>query len=700
MIERTSFDRAVQSRELSLQEKEHRFRPGALLGYLLALLAVIGIGILALVQLGRISRTVDILTNDLAVERGLAKDIVNQVLLTRFYAHRYVRTQSQVDLDYVAKEFGRLEDLLSLADEEITDPERRAMLKRIDSAAGAYEETFEEVATLIRNRQRINAEILDIEEHVMRDKLTALRVHSVHVNDPRLFLAFGNAQNALERMRSSTLKFLVERDPKYAVQFEMAYHEAQTAFSNLETTLENPLQRQNCVEAQAAAETYYEGVDTIRSDQARLTDLLTRMEEELEPEISGVASGIAVSVEAAFDARETSSQMLIAQARSILIATSVIAVTTGLGLGLVILRRSAERQRTHQALRDSEERYRTLFQGVPVGLYRSTPTGKLLDANPSLVDMLGYPSLEQLRGAEIRNLYVNPGTYRRWSQLMEDEGIVRSFEARMLRHDDTVIWVRNTARAIAENGGGALHYEGSLEDISERKQAKAALEEARAELVRREKLAVLGKLAGGVAHELRNPLGVMSNAVYYLKMVLGGADDVTEEYLDILSEEVQNAEKIISDLLDFARIRSADTRPVNITGIVDQVLVRAETPENVEVVIRIPPELPNAVTDPQQITQVLTNQAMPEGGTMTLSAREVEGKVALSVGDTGIGMSEETMDRLFEPLFTTKAKGIGLGLAVSKYLVEANKGTIHVESEEGNGSTFTVFVPAATDSAD
>lgn len=689
-------------RELMEPRRRHRFGPGALAGYLLALLSVIGIGVLALVQLSRIGTTVDSLTNDLAVERGLAKDIVNQVMLTRFHAHQYVRTQRQRDADRFTEAFRHLESLLARADEQINDPERGAMLERIDSAARAYDETFQEVVELIRNRQRIDAEILDIEEHVIRDKLTALRVHSAFANDPAVFLAFGNAQGALERMRSSTLKFLVERDPKYAVRFEVAYQEAQAAFSTLEANLEDPLQRQNFIEAQKAAETYYEGVDTIRSDQVRLRELLARMEKELEPEISGVASDIADSVERAFDVRNASSQVLIARARSILVVTSIIAVAAGLGLGVVIVRRSAERKRAHEALRESEQRYRTLFERVPVGLYRSTPAGRLLDVNPSMTDMLHYPSSEDLRGARVDDLYVEASAYQSWRQLMENEGLVRSFEARLRRHDDVVIWVRNSARAVRDASGTVLHYEGSLEDITERKQAKAALQEAQAKLVRREKLAVLGKLAGGVAHELRNPLGVMSNAVYYLKLVLNDAETVTEEYLTILSEEVQNAEKIIRDLLDFARINSADQRSVAVGGIVDQVLKKNTVPEDVDVITRIPPELPDVRVDPQHIEQVLANlvtnayQAMPEGGTLTVSARWEENQVAVSIADTGMGMSRETMDRLFEPLFTTKAKGIGLGLAISKHLIEINEGMISVESEKNTGTTFTVSVPTAT----
>ena len=682
-----------------------QFGLGALLAYLLAIALVVGIGVLALVQLGRISTTVDELTGDLAVQRGLAKDIVHQVLLTRFYAHRYVRTQNLADVDRFRGEFDRLSTLLDQAEAQITDPERADRLKRIQTAADDYEETFEELVTLIRNRQRINAEVLDIQEHAMRDKLTALRVHSVFVNDPSVFLAFGNAQSALERMRTSTLKFLVERDPKYAVEFDMAYHEAQSAFSNLKTILEDPGQRENFVEAQRAAGLYHEGIDTIRQEQIKLTTLLDRMEGELEPQINTAATDIVSSVEQAYQSRNATSKGLIAQARSVLVLTTSLAVLAGLGLGGVFIRRAAERRRAHDALQESERRYRTLFEGVPVGLYRASEGRVILDANPTLVTMLGYPSLEALRGTEIPDLYVDPQASRAWKQAMEDEGIVRSFEAQLSRYDDSPIWVRDTTRAVRDADESVRHYEGGFEDITEQKQAEAALQEAEEQLLRREKLAMLGQLAGGVAHELRNPLGVMSNAVYYLRMLREEGGTISDEYLDITSQEVQNAEKIISDLLDFAKIKSPSKGPVSVSEVVEEALARSGRSDDVEVIVQIPFDTPDLFVDPKQLVQVLRNlitnagQAMPSGGRITIQATPRETMVAVSVTDSGTGMSEETLARLFEPLFTTKAKGIGLGLAVSKHLVEANGGSIGVESEEGKGSTFTVTVPSAHEEA-
>ena len=225
------------------------------------------------------------------------------------------------------------------------------------------------------------------------------------------------------------------------------------------------------------------------------------------------------------------------------------------------------------------------------------------------------------------------------------------------------------------------------------------LKDAQEELVRKEKLAFLGQLSGSVGHELRNPLGVISNAVYLLNTIHNDGDETTKEYLDIISSEVQNSEKIITDLLDFSRTRSPEIDKVNVSEMVDGVLKRRPSPNGVRITKEIAENIPAVYVDPRQVGQVIDNlianayQAMPEGGELKIKAEEIKKKVILSITDTGIGISKENMKKLFEPLFTTRARGIGLGLSVSKGLIEANGGQIRAKSKEGSGSTFTIILP-------
>jgi PAS domain S-box-containing protein len=238
--------------------------------------------------------------------------------------------------------------------------------------------------------------------------------------------------------------------------------------------------------------------------------------------------------------------------------------------------------------------------------------------------------------------------------------------------------------------------------------------EVQEELVRKEKLSILGQLSGSVGHELRNPLGVMSNALYFLKMVLAEADETVKEYLDIIRREIDNSLRIITDLLDFARTKAPRITVMTVRELTDKSLGRCSIPEKVDLQIEIPDDLFLLRVDPLQMEQVLQNlimnavQAMPDGGTLRIAARparaihesprqnsthEPADFVEIIVTDTGEGISSENMKKLFQPLFTTKAKGIGLGLVVCRNLVENNGGRIEVESEPGKGTTFTMVLP-------
>jgi signal transduction histidine kinase len=317
------------------------------------------------------------------------------------------------------------------------------------------------------------------------------------------------------------------------------------------------------------------------------------------------------------------------------------------------------------------------------------------------------------------------------------------FNKRYIHKNGSVVWVDINSSIRRDADGAPLYLLTSVYNISERKRAEEEirklnseleqrvkertreLREAQEQLVRKEKLATLGQLAGGVGHELRNPLGVINTSVYYLKMVQPEASEKIKEHHAIIEQEISNADKIISDLLDFARGITAEREPASVPELIQHVLERFPAPPCVEVRLEIPADLPMVFADPRQVEQVLGNlvinayQAMAstnegsatsvlthtgtlsvnstlsvkERGKVTFTARMEKEMVAIGVNDIGMGISTENMKKLFEPLFTTKAKGIGLGLAVSKKLAEANGGRIEVESEVGKGSTFTLWLP-------
>jgi len=241
---------------------------------------------------------------------------------------------------------------------------------------------------------------------------------------------------------------------------------------------------------------------------------------------------------------------------------------------------------------------------------------------------------------------------------------------------------------------------GVIRDITERKWSEKALQVAQEELVRKEKLAALGKIAGGLGHELRNPLGVIKNTVYFLKLVLENPEPEVKETLECLEKEVLTSEKIITGLLDYVRSKPPIRRKVDINNILQDTLAQIDRPDNVQVVCQLDKSLPFILANSVQLGQVFGNiirnaiQAMPEGGRLNIKSElESPRLVVISFTDTGNGIPKDRLENLFEPLFTTKAKGIGLGLAITKTLVEGHGGTIAVKSKVGKGSTFTVKLP-------
>jgi signal transduction histidine kinase len=246
-------------------------------------------------------------------------------------------------------------------------------------------------------------------------------------------------------------------------------------------------------------------------------------------------------------------------------------------------------------------------------------------------------------------------------------------------------------------------YTEHLEDMVEDHTRDLRL--AQGQVLRNEKIAVLAEVAGRVGHELRNPLGVISGAAYYLNLAQPHAEQKIKHYHDLIKQETLQAENIIADLLDFARLSALAPAPLSVPELVQGVRKRFPVPASVQLLLNLPAGLPLIVADPRHMDKLLDNlvinaiQAMESGGTLTISAQpsaleDGQPAVCIRVQDTGTGIRSENLNKIFDPLFTTKTSGIGLGLAVCRKLAEANRGRIEVESEVGNGSMFNLVLPA------
>lgn len=240
------------------------------------------------------------------------------------------------------------------------------------------------------------------------------------------------------------------------------------------------------------------------------------------------------------------------------------------------------------------------------------------------------------------------------------------------------------------------------ERTAQLRQSLTDLDAAQHRLVQSERLAAIGQLASAVGHELRNPLGVLSNVFYLLGQRLGREDPWVDRQLSTGEREVAAATLIVSDLLEYSKPRQPVFEPVELDRLLEEVLSVAPPPTGVEVGRRLPPGLPPVRADRQQLRQVLLNlvsnayDAMPEGGLLVVEADRDGESVRFRVSDTGGGISDDALPRLFEPFFTTKAKGIGLGLSVAHRIVEAHGGSLEAQTRPGTGASFTMTLAVST----
>jgi signal transduction histidine kinase len=222
-----------------------------------------------------------------------------------------------------------------------------------------------------------------------------------------------------------------------------------------------------------------------------------------------------------------------------------------------------------------------------------------------------------------------------------------------------------------------------------------------ARLQRTERLATLGQVAGGVAHELRNPLNVVKTSVYYLMNARNPTPEKQVDHLRRIERNVELADGVITALSNFAKVPVPNLRPIAIEPIVREALEINPPGEAIVVTVDCPQELPRTLGDGDQLRIAFGNlirnarDAMPQGGRLAIAGRLVDGQVEVTVADTGVGIPAHDLARVTEPLYSTKVRGLGLGLAITRSIVEKNQGTLHVASEEGQGSVFTIRLTAA-----
>ncbi len=376
-----------------------------------------------------------------------------------------------------------------------------------------------------------------------------------------------------------------------------------------------------------------------------------------------------------------------------------------------------DRKRAEEALRESEERFRDLFHADVAGNFVTTPDGRLLECNQAFAQMFGFESVEEALASQVEALHVSSRHREQLVDLVRREGKVQYYELEARTVDGSPLHVIENVRGVFDEEGRLTELRGHLIDVTEQKVLEEQLEQA-------QKLEAVGRLAGGIAHDFNNLLTTVTGHTELLLNEPGLAEQVRDD-LEKIRKAAERAAELTSQLLAFSRKQVLQPTVCSLNDVVDEVarMLRRVIGEDVELTLQTHPLLQPVRADPGQLEQVVMNlavnarDAMPRGGSLHLVTRNLKvtrggdpryaevdpGRYAvLEVRDTGEGIPEERMEKIFEPFYTSKGpgKGTGLGLAMVYGIVKQSGGYVEVESTVGHGSVFTILLPVAESAAE
>jgi len=372
-----------------------------------------------------------------------------------------------------------------------------------------------------------------------------------------------------------------------------------------------------------------------------------------------------------------------------------------------VLADATERLAAERRLRESEARYRELFEQGAGGIYRSTAEGRFLTVNPALARMFGFARPEEMiawaDNHAAQSLYVKPGRREEFQAACGARGQLSDFESEVQARDGRTIWISENARAVRDPQGNLRYYEGFVTDITARRQLEA-------ERGRASKLEAVGILAGGIAHDFNNILTVVLGNVTLAEADTEAGSALGARLADARKATLR-ARDLTLQLLTFAKGGEPVKTAVELSELLRESTAFALHGAKARADFHIAPDLWSVHADKGQIGQVVQNlvinavQAMPGGGVVTLKAENAvvaEGElpvragryVRLTVTDTGGGIASEHLVKIFDPYFTTKAQGSGLGLATVYSIVRKHDGYILADSEPERGTMFRLWLPA------
>ena len=363
-----------------------------------------------------------------------------------------------------------------------------------------------------------------------------------------------------------------------------------------------------------------------------------------------------------------------------------------------VVRDISDQKAADRALRESEARFRELYDEAPVGYCELDPSGRIKRVNKTQVELLGYKE-EEMVGRYIWEFSADEESRRVIQNRIESKvPLTGAFEATYRRKDGTTLTMLIEEKLLEDDNGNTIGVRCTFQDITERKQAEERLREA-------SRLASVGELAAGVAHEINNPL---TSILGFSELLMD--EDLPEQTRSDarrISSDAQRAARVVQNLLSFARKHEPQTQFVPVTPIIEKALeLRAYEFDvnNIEVTTELGDGLPNTMVDEHQLLQVLVNiltnaeQAMAGGngkGLVNVRTGMLADRIRISVSDNGPGVSPESLAKIFDPFYTTKevGKGTGLGLSLSYGIVSQHGGDLWAENNPENGMTFHIELP-------
>jgi len=389
-----------------------------------------------------------------------------------------------------------------------------------------------------------------------------------------------------------------------------------------------------------------------------------------------------------------------------------------------ILADITERKQAEDALREAEELYRTIIDagstakdGFALVQDIDGIEAKHVYVNDYYAELTGYTKeeLQQISGHDMIHPGIKDVVIDRYRGKMAGEDLPSYNEFEWVRKEGGVYTVGLSSAVTTFKGEPAFLY--YFRDITEEKKMQAVLddyrlhleelvsertlelEEAYEQLRRGERLATIGELAGSFAHEIRNPLGAIKNSAYYLDMVLASRSEKVDKHLFLMQQEISRIDKLITDLLDFSRVKTPIKEDIIIENLINSAIEKVNIPAQIEVRLKSHHPARRFCADYDQLERVFLNlltnavDAIEDGGMIEIRIRDEE-EMVIMVSDTGCGINKDMLDKISEPLYTTKVQGVGLGLSICRQIVEAHGG--EVESDEGAGTTFVMKFPRVT----